>query len=81
MFQQNFVEFLFFFFDSPTKGRPYISKLENDFGHLCFGRRIQISGHSDLGIFINDGAHSTASVGSPLITGNLDDVSRNVVAF
>ena len=22
--------------------------LDHDFGHLCFGRRIQISGHSDI---------------------------------
>ena len=28
------------------------------FGHLCFGRRIQMSGHSDFGIFNNDGASS-----------------------
>ena len=25
--------------------------LDHDFGHLCRGRRIQMSGHSDLGIF------------------------------
>ena len=30
-------------------GLPYW----HDFGHLCRGRRIQMSGHSDLGIFNN----------------------------
>ena len=34
------------------------SMLDHDLGHLCFGRRIQMSGHSDFGIFINDGASS-----------------------
>ena len=29
------------------------SELDHDFGHLCRGRRIQMSGHSDLGIFNN----------------------------
>ena len=29
------------------------SILDHDFGHLCRGRRIQMSGHSDLGIFNN----------------------------
>ena len=29
--------------------------LDHDFGHLRFGGRIQISGHSDIGIFNNDG--------------------------
>ena len=29
------------------------SILDHDFGHLCRGRRIQMSGHSDLGIFTN----------------------------
>ena len=28
-------------------------RLDHDFGHLCRGRRIQLSGHSDLGIFNN----------------------------
>ena len=32
--------------------------LDQEFGHLCFGRRIQISGHSDFGIFNNVGASS-----------------------
>ena len=25
--------------------------MDDDFDHLCFGKRIQTSGHSDLGIF------------------------------
>ena len=29
------------------------SILDHDFGHLCRGRRIQMSGHSDLGILNN----------------------------
>ena len=29
------------------------SILDHDFGYLCRGRRIQMSGHSDLGIFNN----------------------------
>ena len=32
--------------------------LDHDFGHLCFGGRIQKSGHSDFGIFNNVGASS-----------------------
>ena len=48
--------------NSPTKGWPYrfrsrgttgSSILDHDLGHLCLGRRIQMSGHSDLGIFNN----------------------------
>ena len=31
---------------------------DHDFGHLCRGRRIQISGHSDFGIFNDVGASS-----------------------
>ena len=34
------------------------SILDHDFGHLCRGRRIQMSGHSDLGMFNNCGASS-----------------------
>ena len=29
------------------------SILDHDLGHLCRGRRIQMSGHSDLGILNN----------------------------
>ena len=48
--------------NSPAKGWPYkfrsrgttgSSILDHDFGHLCRGRRIQMSGHSDFGIFNN----------------------------
>ena len=48
--------------NSPAKRWPYrfLSKgttgssiLDHDLGHLCPGRRIQLSGHSDLGIFNN----------------------------
>ena len=35
--------------------------LAYDLSHLCFGRRIQISGHSDVGIFNNDGASSIST--------------------
>ena len=38
--------------------QPGSSILDHEFGHLCFGRRIQISGHSDFGIFNKDGASS-----------------------
>ena len=48
--------------NSPAKGWPYrfrsrgttgSSILDHDFGHLCRGRRIQVSGHSEFGIFNN----------------------------
>ena len=48
--------------NSPAKGWPYkfrsrgttgSSILDHDLGHLCRGRRIQMCGHSDLGIFNN----------------------------
>ena len=48
--------------NSPAKGWPYrfrsrgtngSSILDHDLGHLCRGRRIQMSGHSDFGIFNN----------------------------
>ena len=34
------------------------SLLDHDLGHLCRSGRIQMSGHSDLGIFNNFGASS-----------------------
>ena len=46
--------------NSPAKGRPYrfrsrgtigSSILDHDLGHLCRGRRIQMSGHSDFVFF------------------------------
>ena len=48
--------------NSPVKGWPYrfrsrgttgSSTLVHEFGHLCRGWRIQMSGHSDFGIFNN----------------------------
>ena len=51
-----------FLHNSPAKGWPYrfrsrgttgSSILDHDFGHLCRGRRIQMSGHFDLGFFNN----------------------------
>ena len=62
--------------------------LDHDFGHLCFGRRIQMSGHSDFGIFSNVGASSiltgvsadTASVACPAHLGNLDMMSMTFAA-
>ena len=53
--------------NSPSKGWPYrfrsrgttgSSIRDHDFGHLLRGRRIQMSGHSDLGIFNNCGGSS-----------------------
>ena len=53
--------------NSPAKGWPYrfrsrgttgSSILDHDFGQLCRGRRIQMSGHSDLGIVNNFRASS-----------------------
>ena len=50
---------------NPAKGCPYkfrsrstmgSSILSHDFGHLCRGRRIRTSGHSDFGILSNFGA-------------------------
>ena len=54
--------------------------LDHDIGHLCFGGRIQVSGHSDFGIFNEDGASSiltwvledTASAACPAQPGSLD---------
>ena len=54
--------------------------LDHDFDHLFCGRRIQISGHSDIGVFDNDGASSvlswveadTASAACPAQPGGLD---------
>ena len=37
--------------DSSQRGTTGSSILDHDLGHLCRGRRIQMSGHSDLGIF------------------------------
>ena len=80
---------------SPAEGWPYrflsrgttgSSILDHDFGHLCRGRRIQMSGHSDSGIFNNFGASSistwvwadAASAACPEHPGSLDIVSMNL---
>ena len=34
-----------------SRGMTGSSILDHDLGHLCFGRRIQMSGHSDFGNF------------------------------
>ena len=56
--------------NSPAKGWPYrfrsrgttgSSILDHDFGHVCRGRRTQMSGHSDFEIFNNLGASSIFS--------------------
>ena len=55
----------------------------HDLGHLCRGRRIQMSGHSDFGIFNNLGASSihtrvsadTASAACPAHPGSLEMIS------
>ena len=39
--------------DFAQEERPGSSILDHDFGHLCRGRRIQMSGHSVFGIFNN----------------------------
>ena len=39
--------------DSTQRGTIGSSILDHNFGHLCRGRRIQMSGHSDFGIFNN----------------------------
>ena len=41
-----------------ARGTTGSSTLDHESGHLCFGRRIQISGRSDFGIFAEDGASS-----------------------
>ena len=77
---------------SPAKEWPYrfrsggttgSSILDNDFGHVCFGRRIQMSGHSNLDIYNNFGASfiftwvqaDTASAACPEHPGSLDMIS------
>ena len=60
----------------------------HDLGHLCFGTRFQISGHSDFGIFNNDGASSsltrvlaeTASAACPAHLGSLGIISITFAA-
>ena len=80
VFQLNFLKIGFLITVLPKDDRTDLAQeektgssiLDHDLGHLCFGRRIQVSGHSDFGIFNNDGASSiltwvsadTASAGS-----------------
>ena len=53
---------------------------QHDFGHLCRGRRIQKSGHSDFGILSNSGDSSIStcihadvtSVACPSQSGDLE---------
>ena len=67
--------------NTPTRGWPYkffprgttgSSILDHDFGHLCFGRRIQISGHSDFRIVKTCVLADTASAAWPEHPGSLD---------
>ena len=84
-------------YNSPAKGWPYrfrsrrtlgSSILVHDFGHLCFCKRFQISGHSDFGIFNNVGASSTltcvladtASDACPAHPGSLEIMSMTFAA-
>ena len=74
--------------DSLSRGTTGSSILDHDFGHLCRGRRIQMSGHSDLGIFNNFGACSiftrvqadTASAACPAQPGSLEMISMTFPA-
>ena len=83
--------------NSPAKGWPYrfrsrgttgSSILDHYLGHMCRGRRIQMSGQSDLGIFNNFGASSiftlvqagTASAAGPAHPGSLDMISMTFAA-
>ena len=53
--------------DDHTEFRPRgtagSSMLDHDFGHWCFGGRIQINGHSDFEIFNNGGASPIFDLG------------------
>ena len=63
--------------------------LDHDFGLLCRGRRIQMSGHSDFGIFNKLGASSiftwvqadTASAACPAHLGSLEMISITFAAI
>ena len=71
-----------------SRGTTGSSILDHDFGHLSFGRRIQISGHSDFGISNNVGASSiltwvladTASAACPAHPGSLDTLYMTFAA-
>ena len=75
--------------NSPAKGWPYrflsrgmtgSSILDHDLGHLCRCRRIQMSGHSDFGIFLTICEHLPFSLGYKLIL-RLLLVHRNLVIW
>ena len=58
--------------------------LAHDLGHLCRGRRIHISGHSDFGIFNNNGASSIltwVSADTPSVAGPAHPGSRDMISI
>ena len=71
-----------------SRGTTGSSILDHDYGHLCRGRRIQMSGHSDLWIFSNFRASSiftwvladTPSASCPSQPGNLNMISLTFAA-
>ena len=70
------------------KKNDWVFHTDHDFGHLCRGRRIQMSGHSDLGIFSNSEVSSifiwvsadTVSAACPAQPGNLEMISMTSAA-
>ena len=84
--------------NSPAKGWPYrfrsrgttgSSILDHDFGHVCRGRRTQMSGHSDFEIFNNFGSilhffwvwTDSASAACPAQPSNLEMISFWLLLF
>ena len=73
---------------SGFKGTTVSSILDNDLGHLCRGKRVQMSGHSDFVIFSNFGESSifiwayanTASAAFTAQPDSLDMISMTFVA-
>ena len=71
-----------------SRGTTRSAMLDRDLCHLCRGRRIQMSGHSDSGIFNNLGASSfftwvyadTASAACPAHPGSLEMTSMTFAA-
>ena len=71
-----------------SRGTTGSSILDHDFGHLCRGRRIQMSGHSDFWFLYNLWASSiftwpeadTASAAWPAHPGSLDMISMTFAA-
>ena len=76
-------------FNFRSRGTTRSSMLDQDFGHLCRGRRIHTAGHSDLGILSNLGASSiftdvwadTASTACPSQSANLATTSITFAAL